>query len=85
MVQGPSEPWIGIDLGTTNSCVGLWTNGRVEILQNDEGLTTTPSVVSFKDNEEIIVGATALNQAARFAQNTIFDAKRLIGRRFNES
>ena len=54
--QGNPGLSVGIDLGTTNSCVGLWTNGRVEILQNDEGLTTTPSVVSFKPNDDIIVG-----------------------------
>ena len=55
------EPWIGIDLGTTNTSVGLWTNGRVEILQNDAGMTTTPSVVQFKSFDEIVIGATALN------------------------
>ena len=51
-----TEPWIGIDLGTTNTCVGLWTKGRVEILQNDEGMTTTPSCVAFKPNQEVVVG-----------------------------
>ena len=71
-------------MGTTNSCVGLWLNGRVDILQNDEGTPTTPSVVSFRANNEIVIGATALNQAARNAANTVFDAKRLIGRRFAE-
>ena len=62
MVQAVQETWVGIDLGTTNSCVGLWTdNGRVEILQNDEGMTTTPSVVSFRPNQEVIVGQVAYN------------------------
>ena len=54
--QTQGEPWIGIDLGTTNSCFGWWSAGRVEILQNDMGMTTTPSVVSFKSGDEIVVG-----------------------------
>lgn len=62
MVQGgQQEPWIGIDLGTTNSCVGLWMNGRVEILQNNDGFTTTPSVIAFRPNNETMVGLTAYN------------------------
>ena len=76
-----SEPYIGIDLGTTNSCVGLWVNGKVEILQNDDGLSTTPSVVCYKSSEDIIVGATAQNQSIAFAASTIYDAKRLIGKK----
>ena len=64
--------------------MGLWVNGRVEILQNDEGLPITPSVVSFRANNEIVIGAKALNQASRNAENTVYDAKRLIGRRFAE-
>ena len=85
MVEFSQEPWIGIDLGTTNSCVGLWCNGRVEILQNDEGEMTTPSVVSFKPNDEIIVGQIAMAQAVRNSENTIYDAKRLVGKRFYDN
>ena len=55
--NGGQKPWIGIDLGTTNSCVGLWVDGRFEIQQNEEGEETTPpSVVGFKSDDEIIVG-----------------------------
>ena len=86
MVQASNqqEPWIGIDLGTTNSVVGLWNNGRVEILQNDTGLSTTPSVVQIKSGIDEVVGQAALNSKARFAANTIYDAKRLIGRKFSD-
>ena len=83
MVHAAQAPWIGIDLGTTNSCVGVWINGRVEILQNDEGYTTTPSVVAFRPNNELKVGMIAYNQATKFAENTIYDAKRIIGRDFD--
>lgn len=82
--QGSGEPWIGIDLGTTNSCVGLWRNGRVEILQNDEGQTTTPSVVCYRSETEIAVGQVAQNQGIRMKENTIYDSKRVIGRRFSD-
>ena len=76
---------IGIDLGTTNSCVALMQGGDPKVVENEEGTRTTPSVVSFDDKDGHLVGASARRQSVTNPENTIFAIKRLIGRRFNDS
>ncbi len=75
---------IGIDLGTTNSCVAVMEGGQPKVIENSEGSRTTPSVVAYQEDGEILVGAPAKRQAVTNPKNTIFAAKRLIGRKFSE-
>ena len=75
---------IGIDLGTTNSCVAVMENGQPKVIENAEGARTTPSIVAYMDDGEVLVGAPAKRQAVTNAKNTLFAVKRLIGRRFAE-
>ncbi|NHZ96278.1 molecular chaperone DnaK [Massilia sp. CCM 8734] len=76
---------IGIDLGTTNSCVAVMEGGQARVIENAEGARTTPSVVAYQDNGEILAGAPAKRQAVTNPQNTLFAVKRLIGRKFDEA
>ena len=75
---------IGIDLGTTNSCVAIMEGGKPKVIENSEGARTTPSVVAYQDDGEILVGAPAKRQAVTNAKNTLYAIKRLIGRKFDE-
>ncbi len=75
---------IGIDLGTTNSCVAIMEGSKARVIENSEGDRTTPSIVAFTDDNEVVVGAAAKRQAITNPHNTIFAAKRLIGRRYDE-
>src|SRR3982074_2961070 len=75
---------IGIDLGTTNSCVAVMENGAPKVIENSEGARTTPSVVAYMDDGAGLVGAAARRQAVTNAKNTIYAVKRLIGRRFED-
>jgi molecular chaperone DnaK len=75
---------IGIDLGTTNSCVAVMESGQPKVIENSEGARTTPSIVAYMEDGEVLVGAPAKRQAVTNAKNTLFAVKRLIGRRFTE-
>jgi len=75
---------IGIDLGTTNSCIAIMEGGKPKVIENSEGARTTPSVVAYQDDGEILVGAPAKRQAVTNARNTLYAIKRLIGRKFDE-
>ncbi|MCZ2089856.1 MAG: Hsp70 family protein, partial [Burkholderiales bacterium] len=75
---------IGIDLGTTNSCVSIMEGNSTRVIENAEGARTTPSIVAYQEDGEVLVGASAKRQAVTNPKNTIYAAKRLIGRKFDE-
>lgn len=75
---------IGIDLGTTNSCVAVMEGGKAKVIENAEGTRTTPSVIAYQDEGETLVGAPAKRQAVTNPKNTLYAVKRLIGRKFEE-
>lgn len=75
---------IGIDLGTTNSCVAIMEGNQVKVIENSEGARTTPSIIAYMDDNEVLVGAPAKRQSVTNPKNTLFAVKRLIGRRFEE-
>ncbi len=75
---------IGIDLGTTNSCVSIMEGGKPKVIENSEGARTTPSVIAYQEDGEILVGAPAKRQAVTNPKNTLYAVKRLIGRKFDE-
>src|SRR5678810_726297 len=75
---------IGIDLGTTNSCVAIMEGGKPKVIENSEGDRTTPSVVAFTKDGEVLVGQSAKRQAVTNPKNTLFAVKRLIGRRYED-
>jgi len=75
---------IGIDLGTTNSCVAVLENGVARVIENSEGARTTPSIIAFTSDDEVLVGQSAKRQAVTNPKNTVFAIKRLIGRRFKD-
>lgn len=79
-----SSPAVGIHFGTTHTCVAVFQNGKIEIFPNDQGSRTTPSCVAFSDTDERLIGDAALSQLVVNPKNTVFDAKRLIGRKYND-
>ena len=83
-MEASADTAIGIDLGTTFSCVGVLKNDKIEIITNEVGLYTTPSIIGFTDDDKLI-GETAKNQIVRNPSNTVFDIKRLIGMKFSDA
>src|SRR5262249_7797580 len=81
----PMAKIIGIDLGTTNSCVAIMENGQPKVIENSEGSRTTPSIVAYTDDAEVLVGAPAKRQAVTNPKNTLYAVKRLIGRRYQDA
>src|SRR5690606_2416973 len=75
---------IGIDLGTTNSCVAVMESGKARVIENSEGDRTTPSIVAISKDDEVLVGQSAKRQAVTNPHNTLFAVKRLIGRKFDD-